>query len=275
MNIVTNGSCEGAGSCQNFGGSEEEQVNRDVELCTLADRVKRYWTAIGYKAEGKLTPIGSGTLIRRTDKQCGILTAGHVVGAIRNKENIWVLPVQYREEVDWIRIQGMGIHGFGETNKGLEGPDIGWIPLSGVEVQSIEARGGVFHNRGKKVDDLFGVVRQVSLIVGFVNAASNPDDKMIAVHAMFAGKTKETANGKEGWDYGEYAIQNDYERIPQTHGGVSGSAVWTIDLPIDDYEKKVVKLRGVVFAEGCPEDRKLVAHGEQSLRIILEEGPIR
>ncbi len=250
-------------------------MSRDVELYNLADRVKRYCTAIGYKAEGKLTPIGSGTLLRRTDKQCGILTAGHVVGAIRNKENIWVLPVQNREEVDWIRIQGMGIHGFGETNKRSKGPDIGWIPLSAVEVESIEARGGVFHNRGKKVDDLFGEVRQVSLIVGFVNAASNPDDKMIAVHAMFAGKTKGTANGKEGWDYGEYAIQNDDERIPQTHGGVSGSAVWTIDLPIDDHEKKVVKLRGVVFAEGCPDDRKLIAHGEQSLRIILEEGPIR
>ena len=273
--MVTNGSYEGTGSCQKFGSSKEEQVNRDVELCNLADRVKRYCTAIGYKAEAKLTPIGSGTLLRRTDKQCGILTAGHVVGAIRCKENIWVLPVQNREEADWIRIQGMGIHGFGETNKRSKGPDIGWIPLSAVEVESIEARGGVFHNRGKKVDDLFGEVRQVSLIVGFVNAASNPDDKMIAVHAMFAGKTNGTANGKEGWDYGEYAIQNDDERIPQTHGGVSGSAVWTIDLPIDDHEKKVVKLRGVVFAEGYPDDRKLIAHGEQSLRIILEEGPIR
>ena len=246
-------------------------MNRDVELYTLADRVKRYWTGIGYKTEGKLTPIGSGTLLRRRDKQCGILTAGHVVGEIRNQENIWLLPVQNRKEVDWIRIQGTGMHGWGETNRGLKGPDIGWIPLSALEVQSIEARGGVFHNRGKKVDDWFGEVCQVSLIVGFVNAASNPDDKMIAVHAMFAGKTKGMANCKEGWDYGEYAIQSDDERTPQTHGGVSGSAVWTIDLPIDDHEIEVVKLRGVVFAEGCPEDRKLIAHGEQSLRIILKE----
>lgn len=105
-------------------------------------------------------------------------------------------------------------------------------------------------------------MRQVSLIVGFVNAASNPDVKMIAVHSTFAGKPKETANGKNGWDYGEYATQNDDERIRKTHGGVSGSGVWTIDLPIDDHEKMVVKLRGVVFAEGCPEDRKLIANGE-------------
>ena len=34
--------------------------------------------------------------------KCGILTAGHVVGAIKNKESIRVLPTQDREEVDWI-----------------------------------------------------------------------------------------------------------------------------------------------------------------------------
>ena len=71
--------------------------------------------------------------------------------------------------------------------------------------------------------------------------------------------------------YGEYAIASDDRWNPHTHGGVSGSAGWKIDLPVDSSGRKAVILEGVLFAEGPQEDRKLVAHGENSVRIILKE----
>ena len=121
-------------------------------LRILTDLVRRYTAVLGYVAEGELTPIGSGTFLRRKDGQCGILTAGHVVGAIKNKESIRGAPTQDREEVDWIGIEGMGMHGWGETNTGLKGPDIGWMPLSAKEAASIESLGGVFHNRRRTME---------------------------------------------------------------------------------------------------------------------------
>ena len=40
---------------------------------------------------------------------------------------------------------------------------------------------------------------------------------------------------------------------------------------MDGEGKKAVRLEGVVYAEGPSKDRKLIAHGEQSVRTILEE----
>ena len=251
------------------------QLSSDDFLRVLADRVRRFTTVVGYMTEGDPTPIGSGTFVRRTDGQCGILTAGHVVGAIkkatRNNGGIWVLSAQDREEVDWVRIAGMGMHGWGERNTGQRGPDIGWMPLSAHEAKCVEALGGVFHNRQRTIEDLAGEVCQISIVFGFVGAASSPRNKEVVSHAMFLGRTKQTASDDEDWDYGDYAISSSDDRIPQTHGGVSGSAVWRIDLQRDGRGKSAVRLEGVVYAQGNPGDRKLIAHGASSIRTILKE----
>ena len=120
-------------------------MSSDDFLRVLADRVRRLSTVAGYMTEGDLTPIGSGTIVRRTDGQCGILTAGHVVGAIKkatkNNGGIWVLPAQDRRELDWVRIEGMCMYGWGERNTGQRGPDIGWMPLSAHVAKCVEALG--------------------------------------------------------------------------------------------------------------------------------------
>ena len=101
-----------------------------------------------------------------------------------------MLPTQDREEVDWIGIEGMGMHGWGETNTGLKGPDIGWMPLSAKEAASIESLGGVFHNRRRTMEDFSGEVCQISVAFGFVDAASSPSDKKIVAHPMFIGRRR-------------------------------------------------------------------------------------
>lgn len=270
-NIVTKGWSEVVSSLKMTGFFRENQLNPETVPLILADEVRRYTTIIGYGVNGQLIPLGSGTFLRRSDGQYGILTAGHVVGAIRNKENIRLLPTQYREEFDWVRIAGEGMHACGEDNNSATGPDIGWMPLSAEEAILMEALGAVFHNRGRSIEEFAGEVCQINIIFGFVAAKSSPNDKTVCADGMLIGKTKEEPSDEQGWDYGEYAITSEDDWIPWTHGGVSGSAVWRLDLPMDGQGSKAVRLEGVVYAEGPKEDRKLIAHGEQSVRIILGE----
>lgn len=254
---------------------EEGQSCLDDVLRGLVDLVRRFTTVIGCASDGDLIPMGSGTFVRRTDGQCGILTAGHVAWEIRkaieNKCEVWVLPAQDREQVDWARIQGMGIQWWGERNQWSKGPDLGWMPLSAEEAKRVESLGGVFHNRRRTIEDLLGEVCRINLAFGFVEVASCPSTKEAVAHAMFMGKTNETTRSDKHWDYAEYAITSNDARIPMTHGGVSGSAVWRIDLEMDGQGKKTVQLEGLLFAEGGYEDRKLFAHGPKSLHTILLE----
>ena len=79
-NIVTKGWSEVVSSLKMTGFFRENQLNPETVPLILADEVRRYTTIIGYGVNGQLIPLGSGTFLRRSDGQCGILTAGHVVG---------------------------------------------------------------------------------------------------------------------------------------------------------------------------------------------------
>ena len=136
----------------------------------------------------------------------------------------------------------------------------------------MESLGAVFRNRARNIEDFAGEMCQIGIIFGFVGEASNLDRNTVVAHGMLIGETGAAPSDADGWDYGVYAITSDDEWIPRTHGGVSGSAVWRIDLPMDGEGKSAAILKGIVFAEGPEHDRKLIAHGEQSVRIILGEG---
>ena len=84
-----------------------------------------------------------------------------------------------------------------------------------------------------------------------------------------ADPTGDWRSTADGWDYGEYVFSAD--TLPGSHGGVSGGAVWRIELGLDGEGKKDVFLDGVVFFEGPPADRKLVTHGKRSVSRILGE----
>ena len=269
--IVTAGWPEVSGHLARTGIFQKDQLNPETAPRILADLVRRYTTVIGYGAEGQLTPIGSGTFVRRIDGQHGILTAGHVIGGIKAQENILVLPAQDRELVNWIRIEGAGMEGWGEANHGPRGPDIDWIPLSGEEVERMGALGAVFRNRARPPEAFEGEVSRIGIVFGFVHAASDLCENIVVAHGILIGRTAEQVADEEGWDYGEYAITSDDPWILRTHGGVSGSAVWTIELPMDGSARRSLMLQGVVFAEGPEENRKLIAHGANSLRIALDE----
>ena len=144
----------------------------------------------------------------------------------------------------------------GEMNRGSRGPGIGWIPLSAEEAASMKARGAVFHDRARARGVLGAETCRIGVVFGFVDALSTPPEKIIGVHGMLIGKTEEKDADEGGWDYNEYAIRNDDPSIPSTHKGVSGSAAWRIDLPLDGSGNKTLDLEGVVFAEGTGSRQK-------------------
>lgn len=256
---------------QKTGFFRDEELSPEVATRKLAYLVRRSTTIIGYGADGKLIPFGSGTFLRRVDGQYGILTAGHVIGAIRNRQDIFVFPAQYGDKKAWFRIGAPEMHAHGETNITSHGPDIGWISLLEQEAHRLESLGAVFRNRARDIEGFRGEICQVGIIFGFVAAESEPENKSVVAHSMLIGKTADLPNDAAGWDYGEYAITSDDESIPWTHQGVSGSAAWRIDLPMDGQGRKAVRLEGVVYGEGPESDRKLIAHGEQSVRSFLGE----
>lgn len=135
----------------------------------------------------------------------------------------------------------------------------------------MKARGAVFFNREKSRDTYEGGVCRVGIVLGFVDAASDLGKNMVIAHGMLICRTTNQGPDNEGWDYDEYAITNDYPWIPRTHGSLSGSAIWTVELPVDGSARNSRILDGVVFAEGPEEDRMLITHGENSVRIVLGE----
>ena len=150
-NIVTKGWSEVVGSLKRTGFFRENQLNPESVPLLLADEVRRYTTIVGYGVKGQLIPIGSGTFLRRSDGQCGILTAGHVVGKIRKKENIRVLPTQYRQEVRLGRGLQERVCMLGARRiTGATGPDIGWMPLSAEEADFDGSLGGSVSQQGEK-----------------------------------------------------------------------------------------------------------------------------
>ena len=165
-----------------------------------------------------------------------LLCGRHEVSQTR--KNILVLASQDREEVTWIRIEGEDMEGHGEANERPRGPDIGWMPLSREEVERLEALGAVFSNRARERDAFLGQVCLFSIAFGFLEKAGDLDNKLVVAHGMLIGKSGELDADEEGWDFDEYASTNDDSFIPRTHGGVSGSAIWRIDLLMDAPRRK-------------------------------------
>ena len=270
--ITTNEWNKIARTLEKTGVFSREQLNPDEATQILCELVTPHSVVIGHATRfGKATPIGSGTLVKNTNEQFGIVTAGHVVGTIKHKENIWIIPKQYGEQVSWINIGGHGMRGFGENNRGLAGPDIGWIPLSAEEAERIESLAAIIYNRQISRKAISGDSYHVYAIFGFVDATSSLHDNYVTAHGMLTRQSSSTPPNEDGWDYAEYAITYEEDWIPKSHGGVSGSGVWRIDLSMDGTGETAAILQGVVYAEGTSENRKFIAHGEQSLRIVLHE----
>ena len=267
-NIETERWYEFRGDLASTGFFDDSQLTPDIVQRKFNDVVKGYTTVIGFVGEGRLQPVGSGTFVQCADGQYGILTAGHVVGAIDKQDRVVV--TQGIEELEWVRIEARYLEACGKSNDGQKGPDIGWITLSPHEAKNLEAKRAVFYNLARPREGFPRPFSRIGVVLGFLAETSRPEAKALGFHATFTGKPRHMPTDAGGWDYVEYSLDADDLALPSTHKGVSGSGVWRIDLPNDGTAEKQVFLVGVAFAEGLPNDRKLFTHGENSVQLFRE-----
>ena len=254
--------------------TEEELKDPGAADGKLIDLVRRHTTTIGYEGEtGEMKPVGSGTFVTKADGEHGILTAGHVVGALRRAieraNEFQVFPGQVHERL-WIPVpcEWSWIHIYGEDNQDGSGPDIAWVPMSQTTAGTLGARlDVVFYNRARLRDELECERHPVGVVCGFVEEISDLGDQSLNHYAATLRRPEFVS--VDGWDYGEYPLNQPF--LPSTQQGTSGSAVWRVELSLDGKGRREVFLDGVVFAEGPSDDRKLIAHGESSVSRILGE----
>lgn len=256
--------------------TEEELQDPGAADRKLFDLVRRYTTTIGYADETReVKPIGSGTFVTKADGECGILTAGHVVGALRRAiertNRFYVFPGQIHRRL-WVPVpcNWDRVHIYGEDNEGMSGPDIAWVPVSDFPEAVATLQSSldvVFYNRALRRDEMECKSQPVGVVSGFVQKISDLEGRSLNHYAASLRRPEFTL--RDGWDYGEYALK--LPCLPATQEGTSGSAVWRVELGLDGEGRKEVFLDGVVFAEGPSDDRKLIAHGERSVSRILGE----
>ena len=184
---------------------------------------------------------GSGVLIRlEGSRNFGILTAGHVVNALRNEPhrkdptrivvalrganaNRGIFP---KLAPVTLQIPPGAITAYGRKNEDRHGPDIAWIPLSPEQVNEIESGTesfGLFYNIGKADRDVSEVVniwknqelteerkrernsKEVCYVVGWSETLQNPHDGEPLTLPAFQALL-ERSWAEAGWQYDDYQI---------------------------------------------------------------------
>ena len=183
---------------------------------------------------------GSGILMKvESTSSYGILTAGHVVGALRqehereNPEEISVLvrPGQAGEghaRLRPLRVQVPEgtITAHGRRNEECEGPDIAWIPLAVDVAQAIESHrdsGAVFYNYEKGEIEttisaemlMRGDVAEPRVGTDFVvyaagwNAEKQIDSGGDEMTIWECEAIQRAVDARDGWYYSDYIVQGE------------------------------------------------------------------
>jgi len=220
-------------------------------------------------------PIGTGTFVK-LGHVYGILTAGHVFKVLDPASTVGLVrfpsvqpPIQNRRLdlkntdriVDW-------------NGKDGDAPDIAFLKIPEVDGRQIEAAGAVFYN--------LGIVREFKkskpehhksvthAVVGVVaewteqSAAEFGKGKKIVIGGLFGN----ALNLREFEEKGTKLVEADIShgpRIPGSHGGVSGGALWELHVELDAGKKFFAvnkRLRGVAFRESA--DHKRVTSNDTS-----------
>lgn len=204
---------------------------------------------------------GSGTLVQ-IDGTCGILTACHVLDYLRGEEAIALLlantlkrfihRVTVRSEtMRWVRIAC--------SDKKDEGPDLGILLLSSVDVGSLRARKSFYNlaNREWLLRDPPALDVGIWFLCGFADEATTergPERgfKRIKVFEGACGHGPVEKEYHVG-DFGYLDFQVGYggaNEPPRSFGGFSGGGLWQVPVmrtPEGELEVKELLLSGVAF----------------------------
>lgn len=199
---------------------------------------------------------------------------------------------------------------YGVSNTEEHGPDLAYVPLKKQEVDRLDEGGTLAYNvdrldrrpGGQKpgvgmiLDGAVGVNLSASLLMERERGRSGV--------VLLSTQTIELSNERRrrhGWDYTSYSlVENEelggmeglnedpeenerlkavlrevsrYENQQDKWGGYSGAGLWSRFLVRDENGKVVqgaIELKGISFY--AHEERRMIAHGQESIRRIVSEG---
>jgi hypothetical protein len=241
-----------------------------------------------FRQDGKhevAEPAGTGTFVK-LGRVYGILTAAHVLKELGSEGTIGLVrfpsvqpPIQNRRLnlqltdrlVEW-------------NGKECDAPDIAFLKIPELDGRQLEANGAIFYN--------FNVAREFAVsepgrrmgtshaVVGVVGEWTEEHPAIftqglkITVGGLF-GAAKNLRSFKEaGTDLIEVEI--DYAngpRVPKSHGGVSGGALWELHIELDANLKAVnvnKRLHGVAFRQSG-DHKRVTSNAKPSIAAMIEK----
>ena len=240
-----------------------------------------------FKKDGKAEiaePAGTGTFVK-LDRVYGILTAGHVLKEIDPKSTVGLVrfpsvqpPIQNRRLdlghteriIDW-------------NGKDCDAPDIAFLKIPELDGRALEAAGAVFYNlalsrefKPSKPEHRMSVCHAVVGVVGEwtekVSAEFMRGLKVI-IGGLF-GAASNLREFKEGGTALVEATISHGPKVPKSHGGVSGGALWELHVELDTQLKPVMpvkkRLRGVAFRQSG-DHKKVTSNDTASVEAIIEK----
>jgi hypothetical protein len=236
----------------------------------------------GEKAE-IAEPMGTGTFVK-IGRVYGILTAAHVLDKLDPQSTVGLVrfpsvqpPIQNRrlnlqhtdQIVDW-------------NGNDCDAPDIAFLKIPEVDGRELEAAGAVFYNlalarefKPSKPENRISVCHAVVGVVGEwtekVPAIFTKGLKVV-IGGLFGAATDLRDFKEGGTDLVEATISHG-PRIPKSHGGVSGGALWELHVELDAHLKPVMpvnkRLRGVAFRQSA-DHKKVTSNDTASINAMIE-----
>jgi hypothetical protein len=169
------------------------------------------------------------------------------------------------------------------NGKDCDAPDIAFLKIPEIDGRALEAAGAVFYNlalprefRPSKADHHMSVCHAVVGVVGEWTErvpAQFMKGLKVMVGGLFGAAT-DLRDFKEGDTNLVEAKISHGPRIPKSHGGVSGGALWELHVELDASLKPVMpvnkRLRGVAFRQSA--DRtKVTSNDTASIKSMIEQ----
>jgi hypothetical protein len=241
---------------------------------------------IGQEAKREFgEPIGTGTFVK-LGRVYGVLTAAHVLEILDPKAVVGLVrfpsvqpPIQNR------RLSLQHTDRIVEWNGNeCDAPDIAFLKIPELVGRELEAAGAVFYNLGItrefKVSKPGHRMSTCHAIVGVVaewteeHSAAFTRGIKVSVGGLF-GATKNLRRFQEsGVDLVE--VEMDYgesPRIPKSHGGVSGGALWELYAELDANLKVVSinkRLDGVAFRQSA-DHKRVTSNAAPSIEALVKK----
>ncbi len=229
-------------------------------------------------------PAGTGTFVKLGGIY-GVLTAGHVLNQLDPQNTVGLVrfpsvqpPIQNRR-LDLQLTDRIVLW----NGKDCDAPDIAFLKIPQLDGRALEAAGAVFYNlslarefKPSKPDHRMSVCHAVVGVVGEwteeVPAQFMKGLKMV-IGGLFGAATDLRAFKESEIDLVEATISHG-PRIPKSHGGISGGALWELHVELDASLKPVMpvnkRLRGVAFRQSA--DRtKVTSNDTASIETIIEQ----